>query len=374
MPGPLADPLGVLGMDGLGSKDFVLFGDSVPMDRELSNHPDKESRAIPEQDHPKLSVVLVNYRQWDQTALLTRRLSQGRLVRSGLAELVIVDNHSGPHRKIRELRRKEGVSIRRWGANQGFARAVNEGVRLSRGEWVLLLNPDMTALPGFLEAALSAAERLAGEEPRAGIVGLGLLNPEGTQQRSTGPFPTLFGTLWRRFLPRSSRKYHMGTQGRKTVPWTSGCCIMVRRSCLEDLGGLDGDFFLYYEDVDLCLRAWKAGWQVWHEPAVCLTHHSPLHRRRVPQHLQTVTRHALMLFAHKHWPAWQKRILLWIIRAESWAQSAVTRDPGRRAGLADRLRICSLISAGKIQESRRALEALLSASPSPYLREDTRAA
>jgi len=59
MPGPLADPLGVLGMDGLGSKDFVLFGDSVPLERELSNHPDKESRAIPEQEHPKLSVVLV---------------------------------------------------------------------------------------------------------------------------------------------------------------------------------------------------------------------------------------------------------------------------------------------------------------------------
>lgn len=374
MPGPLANHHGVLGMDSLGSNEALFPGKMVSLDREFAASPDYQSGAIPRYDHPKLSVVLVNYRQWDQTALLTKRLSQGRLVRSGLAEVVIVDNHSGPHRKISELRRKDGVSIRRWGANQGFARAVNEGVRLSRGEWVLLLNPDMTALPGFLEAALSAAERLAGEEPRAGVVGLGLLNPEGTQQRSTGPFPTLFGTLWRRFLPRSLRKYHMGTQGRKTVPWTSGCCIMVRRACLEDVGGLDGDFFLYYEDVDLCLRAWKAGWQVWHEPAVCLTHHAPLHRRRVPQHLQTVTRHALMLFAYKHWPSWQKKVLFWIMRAEAWAQAGLTRHPGRRAGLTDRLKICGLISAGKVQESRKALEALLAASPSPYLREDARAA
>jgi GT2 family glycosyltransferase len=361
-------------MDSLGSHETLRVAKSSAPQCEAVFFPNSHSLGSAAHATPKLSVVLVNYRQWDQTALLSKRLCQGRLVKSGLAEVVIVDNHSGPHRKISELRRRDGISIRRWGANQGFARAVNEGVRLSRGEWVLLLNPDMTALPGFLEAALSAAEQLAAEEPRAGIVGLGLLNPEGTQQRSTGPFPTLSGTLWRRFLPRSLRKYHMTTQGRRTVPWTSGCCILIRRACLEDVGGLDGDFFLYYEDVDLCLRAWKAGWQVWHEPAVCLTHHAPLHRRRVPQHLQTVTRHALMLFAHKHWPAWQRRVLFRIMWLEAVAQGAWGRDPGKRAGLSERLKICRLILAGKVQESRRVLEALLAASPSPYLREDARAA
>ena len=361
-------------MDSLGSyKPFPLPA-AAKSNWDNAFQADPFSLAIHSVDSPKLSVILVNYRQWNQTSLLTKRLSQGRLVKSGLAEVVIIDNHSGPHRKINELRRKEGVSIRRWGTNQGFARAVNEGIRLSRGEWLLLLNPDMTALPGFLEAALSAAEQMAAEEPRAGIVGLGLLNSEGTQQRSTGPIPTLFGTIWRRFLPRYLRKYHMTTPGRKTVSWTSGCCILARRSCLEQVGGLEGDFFLYYEDVDLCLRAWKAGWQVWHEPAVCLTHHAPLHRRKVPQHLQTVTRHALMLFAHKHWPNWHKKILFGIIKLEAWAQGVFGRDPGKKPGLIERVKICGLIMAGKVQESRKALEALLASSPSPYMREDTRAA
>lgn len=361
-------------MDSLGSSETVPAERPFSPAIDLRFRPGDGSSELPKANSPKLSVILVNYRQWDQTARLSKRLCQSRLVRSGLAEVVIVDNHSGPYRRIRDLRRREGISIRRWGMNQGFARAVNEGIRLSRGEWILLLNPDMTALPGFLEAALSAAERMAAEEPRAGIVGLGLLNSEGTQQRSTGPFPTLFSTLWRRMLPRALRKYHMGTQGRKTVPWTSGCCLLARRACLEDLGGLDGDFFLYYEDVDLCLRAWKAGWQVWHEPAVCLTHHTPLHRRRVPLHLQTVTRHALMLFAHKHWTKAQKRFLFWIMKAEAGLQGLFSRDLAKKAGLANRIKICELIQAGQVRQARVALEELLAGSPSPYLREDARAA
>src|SRR5207249_7515050 len=56
------------------------------------------------------------------------------------------------------------------------------------------------------------------------------------------------------------------TLERCRVPWVTGCCLLVRRECLEELGGLDEDYFLYYEDVDLCLRARKRGWTVWYEP------------------------------------------------------------------------------------------------------------
>lgn len=323
---------------------------------------------------PRLSVVVVNYRQWDQTARLARRLCQGQLVRHGHAEVVIVDNHSGQHRRVQQLRRKDGISLRRYGFNHGFAKAVNEGIRLGRGEWVLLLNPDMTALPGFLDAALSAAERLAAEEPRVGIIGLGLLDPEGTAQRSTGPFPTLFNTIWRKILPRSMRKYHLRMPGRQSVPWTSGCCLMVHKACLEDIGRLDDDFFLYYEDVDLCLRAWKKGWQVWHEPAVCLTHHAPLHRRKVPAHLLTVTRHALMLYARKHWSPWQVGVLATIIKVEASVKRWLARDMVEKNSLDCQIAITTLISRGEIKVARKMLDNLLMSSPSPYLRDDARAA
>src|SRR5947209_8442402 len=89
--------------------------------------------AAPPRDHPVLSVVIVNYRQWRNTARLTRQLLDSAAGRAGAAEVVIVDNHSPPHPLRGKLRRTEGVSLRRFGRNHGFARGVNEGCRLTRG-------------------------------------------------------------------------------------------------------------------------------------------------------------------------------------------------------------------------------------------------
>src|SRR5262245_35676008 len=73
---------------------------------------------------PSLSVVVVNYRQWELTARLVAQLRRSASLRRGTSEVVIVDNHSPPHRLLPTLRRLEGVSLRRWGRNFGFARAV----------------------------------------------------------------------------------------------------------------------------------------------------------------------------------------------------------------------------------------------------------
>ena len=273
---------------------------------------------------PRLSVVVVNYRQWDKTAELVRQVQASTAARRGDAEVVIVDNHSPPHAVVRRLRRQPGVSIRRWGANHGLARAVNEGCRLSQGDWFLLLNPDTTLSEGFLDGVVELADRLADSEPRAGIVGFHLRDADGSQQLSSGPFPTLASSLWRLLLPRRRRKYQTprATQ-RCPVPWVTGCCLLVRRECLEELGGLDEAFFLYYEDVDLCLRARQYGWSVWYDPNLAVIHHNPLHCRRVPAVLRMVTRHSLLTYAAKHWPAWQFRLLARIVRTEALARRCV---------------------------------------------------
>jgi GT2 family glycosyltransferase len=101
------------------------------------------------------------------------------------------------------------------------------------------------------------------------------------------------------------------------VPWVTGCCLLVRRECLEQLSGLDEDYFLYYEDVDLCRRAWAKGWTVWYEPALQVVHHQPLHGRPVPSALRVVTRHALMTYGSKHWPRWQFHLLAKIVLTEA---------------------------------------------------------
>jgi GT2 family glycosyltransferase len=298
--------------------------------------------ARPQPARPRLSVVVVNYHSWHDTASLVRQLRASPCLGRGAAEVVVVDNNSPPDPAADRLRRLGGVSLRRWQHNRGFARAVNEGCRLSQGDWVLLLNPDVTLGPGFLDGVLGLADRLrtcahAGvqADPRLGIVGFHLRNPDGSRQLSAGPFPTLLGTLAGLLRPRCRRKYRDTPEhARSEVDWVTGCCLLVRRSCWEELGGFDPEFFLYYEDVDLCRRARGRGWAVAYEPGLSVVHHHPLHARAVPPHLRLITRHALLTYARKHWARWQFRLLGHVVRLEAWFR----RWRARRAGDADTAR------------------------------------
>jgi GT2 family glycosyltransferase len=193
-----------------------------------------------------------------------------------------------------------------------------------------LLNPDIKLPDGFLDDVLRLTERLEAEQPRVGIVGFGLRNTDGTVQHSSGPFPSLLATLARLALPRARRKYHwLAPSHASPVPWVSGCCLLARHDCFRDLGGFDEDFFLYYEDVDLCRRAMVRGWSVWLEPTLQVVHHHPLHQRPIPSHLRLFTRHALLTYGAKHWPRWQFRMLADIIKAEGWLRVRLAQRSGR---------------------------------------------
>jgi N-acetylglucosaminyl-diphospho-decaprenol L-rhamnosyltransferase len=316
--------------------------------------------ALPAVQSPRLSVIIVNYCLWEDTVKLVRELLASPSAQRGEVEVVVVDNHSPVHPLASRLRRWPGVSLRRWGRNRGFAQAVNEGSRLSRGQWLLLLNPDISVTPGFLEGALALCDRLAAEEPRAGVVGFKLRNSDGSRQLSSGPFPTLAQTLTGLALPRDRRKYHfVQSRRRLRVPWVTGCCMMVQRACLEELGGLDRDFFLYYEDVDLCRRARSGGWSVWFEPALRVIHHHPLHLRPVPAYFRLLTRHALLTYAYKHWPWWQFRVLSGIVQTEAWARRlwAKCRRDRQAASLFGKLsRIAADFGRGRFLSARRRLE------------------
>jgi GT2 family glycosyltransferase len=206
---------------------------------------------------------------------------------------------------------------------------------------VLLLNPDVTLEPGFLDIALARADQLAAQERKLGIIGFRLRNPDGTLQLSAGPLPTLCGTLARLLLPRHRRKYQELTPTRpQPVDWVTGCCLLVRRRCWEQLGGFDPAFFLYYEDVDLCARAAARGWSVRYEPSLAVTHHQPLHARTVPAHLRLITRHALLTYARKHWKPWQVHVLGGMVRFEALLRGwwAVRRGDEAAAGIYAALR------------------------------------
>jgi N-acetylglucosaminyl-diphospho-decaprenol L-rhamnosyltransferase len=303
---------------------------------------------------PVITVVIVNFCQWRNTARLVGQLRQSIALRNGHAEIVIVDNHSPSHPVIRKLEQQRGVTIRRFSRNLGFARAVNRGIseppprsktsqESEPSDWVLLLNPDVTVSEGFLDDAVNVVEKHSAMDRSVGVVGLRLLNSDGSAQASSGSFPTLFSTLAGLFSPRSRRKCsHRPEPIRQPVGWVTGGCLLVRRDCFQQLNGLDESFFLYYEDVDFCQRATAAGWSIWFDPSLEVTHHWPLHVRRVTAPLRLMTRHALMTYSRKHWSLWQSKLIssvVWMEAAlrQGWAALRGDWDASRCYGQLRRL-------------------------------------
>lgn len=159
-----------------------------------------------------------------------------------------------------------------------FAANVNRGIGATTGELVLVANPDAVPESGAVEALRAF---LAGR-PRCGIAGPRLLDPDGSLQASRRRFPTVGGTLVRRtplrslFPPLERQRAHYGLDEPPEEPaqvdWMLGGFMLMRRSMLDELGGLDPGFRMYGEDIDLCYRAAEAGWERWYVPAAVVRH------------------------------------------------------------------------------------------------------
>jgi GT2 family glycosyltransferase len=185
-------------------------------------------------------------------------------------ELLVVQNLPEPE--------PEGVRVLRNERPLGFAANVNRGVRETTGELVLTVNPDAVARPGAVDALRAFLEA----HPRAGVAGPKMLYPDGSPQPSRRSFPTVAGTLVRRTPLRrlrdpyvhQARHYNLGDVPTEPVEadWMLGGFLLLRRTMLEELGGLDEGFRLYGEDIDLQYRAAKAGWERWYVPAAVVEH------------------------------------------------------------------------------------------------------
>jgi hypothetical protein len=161
---------------------------------------------------------------------------------------------------------------------QGFAANANRGIAETAGEFVVLANPDAVAEPG----AVDALRVFADANPRCGVAGPRMLGRDGELVPSRRRFPTVRGTLVRRtpvrrLLPPLERQrdhYHLGEEPTEPVQadWLLGGFILVRRRMLDELGGFDSGFRLYGEDIDVCYRAAKAGWERWYVPAAVVHH------------------------------------------------------------------------------------------------------
>jgi GT2 family glycosyltransferase len=160
----------------------------------------------------------------------------------------------------------------------GFGANANRGVAETSGDLVVLANPDTEPAA---DAVAVLRDFVAGHD-RCGIAAPQLRYPDGRWQPSRRRFPTVAGTLVRRtplryvFRPfeRQRRHYLLDERPREPAPsdWMLGAFWLVRRSMFEELGGFDERFRLYGEDIELCYRAAKAGWERWYVPAAIVIH------------------------------------------------------------------------------------------------------
>ena len=278
--------------------------------------------------------MIVNYRSWGDVASLVGSLAGCPLILSGFCEILVVDNASGEPIPASLRDPAPGVRLILQRSNGGFSSGVNAGWRASRAPWLLILNPDIVPGPDFLSevaARVDAFERRPEGVP--GVVGFALRNPDGTRQPSVGAFPSLARTVWEQLIPRTRRKYQPDWRVKAgRVDWVTGACFLVSTPLLEATGGMDDDFFLYYEEVALCREATRRGWSIEYDPGVAVVHLRPLQNRAISPKMRVITRHSKLLYFRKHLPSRQFVALAWAVQAEAKARGAWCRLRGLPGG------------------------------------------
>ncbi len=217
-------------------------------------------------------------------------------------EVVVVANLPGSAGAV-----PDGVRVLENPRPLGFAANVNRGAAATSGELVLSVNPDAVPRVG----AVAALRQFLEAHPRAGVAGPRMVYPDGTWQPSRRRFPTVLGTLRRRTPLRLLRDpqtvqqahYHLGERPAGPVPadWMLGGFLLLRRRMLDELGGLDEGFRLYGEDIDLCYRAAKAGWERWYVPDAVVEHaHQAVTDRRLLTRRTLWHWRGILRFVRKH--------------------------------------------------------------------------
>lgn len=273
---------------------------------------------------PDLAVVVVNH---NAGTFLARCLDSVQTSAGDIGlEVVVVDNASGDGSP--RYAEEAGARVLRNERNRGFAPAANQGIGATTAPFVLLLNPDAEIVGG----TLSALVKVARERPRAGAVGLLVRNPDGSIQPSARRVPRLFEALGHAFLGpiapgnRFTRSYTMAGWDRteeREVEWVSGSAMLLRRDAVEEVGPFDDGYFMYVEDVDLCTRLRRAGWNVLFSPEVEVVHEIGVSTRG--QHGRMAFQHSRSVFRYfsKFRATGPRALLKPFVRAALWLRAAM---------------------------------------------------
>jgi hypothetical protein len=263
---------------------------------------------------PLLSVVIVS---WNTSALLSACLRSVEVAARRLAgpvEAIVVDNASTDDSVAMLARERPWVRAIANSVNRGFAAANNQGIEVSRGRFLVLLNPDTLVD----EQALAEMVAFMEARPKAGGVGPLLVGADGEVQESSAPLPTLGKEFWRlfhldAFRPVAYPLAEWRSGGPRRVETVQGACFMLRREVLQEIGSLDERFFIYAEEVDLCRRMQDAGWQLFWLPQASVVHYGGQSTRQVARSMFLELYRSKIRYFRKHMgpaAAWAYKAIL----------------------------------------------------------------
>lgn len=252
-----------------------------------------------------LSIIIVNY---NTREILRRCLRSIRGRDHGVAiQVVVVDNASRDNSTAMVRKEFPEITLLVNEQNLGFSAGNNRGIPYCSGEFILLLNSDTLVLPGTLERMVAFAR----ENHDAGILGCKLIRPNGEldwacRRGFPTPMVALFKLLgFHRVFPRSRLfgRYNMtylDPHRTYEVDSVVGAFMMIRRTVLDTVKGLDEDFFMYGEDLDLCFRAKEAGYRVFYVGQNQVIHIKGASSRKESFRMNYHFHRAMILFHRKH--------------------------------------------------------------------------
>jgi N-acetylglucosaminyl-diphospho-decaprenol L-rhamnosyltransferase len=255
--------------------------------------------------------VVVNYKARE---LLLECIASLRT--EGVENIVVADNASNDGSEQAVHAADPDVTYIQNGANLGLGTGTNRGAAHTDPSvpFLLCINPDARLEPGALKAMLAAFDG----RPELGIVGPRIDDADGRLYPSARTFPNLVDATGHAFLGlvapnnRFTRNYRMldwDHRNASDVDWVSGSCFLIRRECWDAIGGFDEGYFMYAEDVDICWRAWKRGWEVTYEPAARVTHVQGVSTDKHPYRMIAEHHRALFRFAVRSSEGWERLLL-----------------------------------------------------------------
>lgn len=244
-----------------------------------------------------VSVIIVQFNGGEITrdAVTTFRASN-----RGDYEIILIDNGSTQQEDVSRIR-DLGCTIIENTENVGFGRACNQGAAVAKGELLFFLNNDTRTLHDVIHPI----ESYFAMHAECGALGVRLRNTDGTEQCSTGQFPTILAE-WR----TKDRGAAFDSDKASPVDWVTGAALIIPKRVFMQIGGFDEQFFMYFEDAELCKRVWNFGFEVHFTPVCEIVHLGAIgNADNKPPRIQLEYRKSQLRYYAKHAAVFQQMLL-----------------------------------------------------------------